>query len=165
MKEIMDAVLDEMTEITAIADEVYSRAAGNYFDAVRDLSDRFQANQSPITDSELEFILTSLPLKLFEISEAKSKVMLTHEIVKLKSKEKSDESLDYKLAAAVYNSVITRIDREMMYTRELIMSSKKLWEARKASQDPPVGEVVMPDLPDYDNHNYSTEHKSQSYIK
>lgn len=165
MKEIMDAVLTEMGEISDIADEVYSKAAGNYFDDVRQLSDRFQSNHTPITDSELEFILTSLPLKLFEISEAKSKVMLTHEIVKLKSKEKSDESFDYKLAAAVYNSVITRIDREMMYTRELIMSSKKLWDARKASENPPVGEVVMPELPDYDNHNYSTDHKGQSYIK
>lgn len=165
MKELMDGVLTEMNEITQIADEVYQRIAGSYFDVIRELSDRFQSNQAPVTDQELETILTLLPLKLFEISEAKSKVILTHEIVKLKAKENSDNSLDYKLAAAVYNSVITRIDREMMYTRELIMSSKKLWDSRKSSDNPPVGEVVMPDLPDYDNPHYTSGKSGQSYIK
>jgi len=164
MQETMDDIVNEMKEITAIADKIYNDIAGEYFHTVRELADRFQCNKTPVTDDELETILTLLPLKLFEISEAKSKVILTHEVAKLKAKEhKTDDSLDYKLAAAVYNSVITRIDREMTYTRELIMSSKKLWDSRRAVDTPTVGEVVTPDLPDYDTSAASP--KQNTYIR
>lgn len=151
-------VLSDVEEISGIADTTYQSLVGNYFEEVKELSERFQSNNQPVTDTELESILTLLPLKLFSISEALSKAKLTNEIVKIKTKAQEGENeIDYKLAAAVYSSVITRIEKEASYCRELIMSSKKIWDSRRSAEEMPIRTDVSSnhsELPDYDAKTY-----------
>ena len=139
-----------------IADKIYSDLVGNYFDEVIELKQRFDFNQNPVTDDELEKILTVLPLRMFKISEALSKATLTNQIAKIKAKEKGeDTSVEYKLTAAVYESVMLRIDKERSCCRELIMASKKIWDSRRAAEEAAgirtdVGKDPKKELPDYD---------------
>lgn len=149
--QIAESIVTEMKEITSIADEIYTEMVGDYFNEVERLSKRFQSMQNPITDAELEEILTVIPLKLFKVAESLSKVKLTNEIVKIRAKDKNDDkSLDYKLAASVYASVIVRIEKEASYSRELIMASKKIWESRRSAENAAgIRTDITPDLPDY----------------
>ena len=127
MKDALEETMAELSEISLIADKIYSELVGNYFDEVIELKQRFDFNQNPVTDDELEKILTVLPLRMFKISEALSKATLTNQIAKIKAKEKGeDTSVEYKLTAAVYESVMLRIDKERSCCRELIMASKKI---------------------------------------
>lgn len=154
MSSIIYDIIEEMDEVSKIADSIYNKLVGDYFSTVITLSERFRSNTLPITDTELEEILTLLPLKLFQVSEALSKAKLTHEGVKLKTKEcDKDKELDYKLTAAVYASVIARIEKELTYSRELVMSSKKIWDSRRDAETSPIHTDVSgrPELPDYDN--------------
>lgn len=154
MNTIMCEIIEEMEEVNEIADSIYHKLVGDYFDTVIKLSERFRSNTLPITDTELEEVLTLLPLKLFQVSEALSKAKLTHEGVKLKTKEcEKEKELDYKLTAAVYSSVIARIEKELSYSREFVMSSKKIWDSRRDAEISPIHSDVgdRPELPDYDS--------------
>lgn len=156
MKNALEETMTELSEISLIADKIYSELVGNYFDEVIELKQRFDFNQNPVTDDELEKILTVLPLRMFKISEALSKATLTNQIAKIKAKEKGeDASVEYKLTAAVYESVMLRIDKERSCCRELIMASKKIWDSRRAAEEAAgirtdVGKDPKKELPDYD---------------
>ena len=92
MKNALEETMTELSEISLIADKIYSELVGNYFDEVIELKQRFDFNQNPVTDDELEKILTVLPLRMFKISEALSKATLTNQIAKIKAKEKGEKS-------------------------------------------------------------------------
>ena len=134
----------------------------------------------PITDEELEYILTTFPLELFVISEQLNKIRLNSEVVKLKNKETIEKlrndaiaeattqglnktqtneyvshvlnrsMVEYEVLLSAYNSIITRVENEQTFSKELIMGAKKVWDARRNTDlTNPVGEVV-PELPEYD---------------
>lgn len=155
----MPEIVDEVSEIIDIAESVYQEIVGDYFKEVQELYQRFKSIKDPITDSELEIILTLVPLKLFGVSEALSKTQLMNEIVKIKTKETkgADAELDYKLTSSLYGAVITRIEKEMSFCRELIMSCKKIWDSRRHAEDAPIHSDVTADLPEYQG--------PQTYIK
>ena len=80
-----------------------------------------------------------------------------------------DEMRDDEIAVMVYSSLIDRIEGELSFSRELIMGSKKLWDARRSNATNPVAPVV-PELPEYTpttgtpiQRPYSTV--SKDYIK
>lgn len=151
MENAMDKIVEEVEGVFEIADAIYDKMVGDYFNTVTELSVRFRSNTNPVTDAELETILTLLPLKLFVVAESLSKLKLTNQIAKLKAKEEEkDKQLDYKLTSAVYEAVILRVEKELSYSRELIMSSKKIWESRRGAETPPIYSDVTADLPDYD---------------
>ena len=57
-----------------------------------------------------------------------------------------------KILILAYDNLITRVEKEMSYSRELIMSAKKIYDARRnTEQSNPVSEVnsKQNDLPDY----------------
>ena len=135
--------------------------------------DRLKHGGKKVTDEELEDILMSLPMKLFDAAEALSVFRLSIETVKIGAKKKecdlvraarSDDGLsvsaakdyaaesvlDDRLLIAAYESVIERVEREMAYCRELIMSAKKIWDARRRVDTAnPVSEVTE-DLPEFE---------------
>lgn len=136
----------------------YLEYFANYFKGEVELYDKLKSVNSIITDSELEWILTSLPLELFSVSENLSKLKTAQEVIKLHikqaeqeyiqvtsdqseslSKRKEDAAMltaEDKLLVTVYNSIIERVEKEMSFSRELIMSAKKIWDARRASEAP-----------------------------
>ena len=72
----------------ALVDQIYTRYFSLYFREMNDNFLRFRDADTPITDKELEWIITSLPLKLFSVSNALAQFKQHNEIVKLKIKER-----------------------------------------------------------------------------
>ena len=182
-KQIVESNQGTLDMVQSWCSELYKSKFSNFFDYPRKLSERLNSNVRSITDDELEEILSSLPLDLFDASEALSQCKLNVEVLKLKVKDKSKEVaksssekteskrneegeiavLGDKLLIACYSSVVDRVERELTYCRELIMSAKKIWDARRRTED--VNPIAPQDysksksIPDY---NVSD---SKTYVK
>ena len=190
---------EKLDEICAVRDELYEEIFAELFSRVTELYQRFKSEVRPITDEELETILTELPLRLFTVSERLADIRMRMSVTKLENKHKrialmqtysiepeyeglsqtavrelvstrvDDEMRDDEIAVMVYSSLIDRIEGELSFSRELIMGSKKLWDARRNHATNPVAPVV-PELPEYTpstgtsiQRPYSTV--SKEYIK
>ena len=190
---------EKLNEICAVRDELYDEIFAELFSRVTELYQRFKSEVRPITDEELETILTELPLRLFTVSERLADIRMRMSVTKLENKHKrialiqtysvepeydglsqtavrefvstrvDDEMRDDEIAVMVYSSLIDRIEGELSFSRELIMGSKKLWDARRNNATNPVAPVV-PELPEYTpttgtpiQRPYSTV--SKDYIK
>lgn len=162
-------------------DEIYENMFLECFEHVRNLAKRMRSNVVPIKDEELQWILVTLPLELFTVSESLNKLRLELELTKLDvkdcissmraySKNDSDSDVSHlneilrnlQQDVAIYTSVIQRVENEISFSRELIMGAKKVWDSRRNSEaSNPVSEVVVtPELPDYEPGT-----KPDSYIR
>lgn len=181
-KSIVSKYNEDISGVTSWCDEVYNAQFASYFEDQRTLFTRLRSTRQPITDAELEAILTTIPLQLFSVSEVLNKFRISQAVIKVKTKQKEHEVystsqartiagrqaeaaeavLEDGLLYSAYATVIDRVDSEIAFSRELIMGAKKIWDARKRTEEVhPVGEVSVPsDLPDYvpSSHN-------QTYIK
>lgn len=169
-KEDIDAVLDWCKQ-------VYQNNFGEYFSESCSLFDRMKSKEYPITDDELGWILITLPINLFQVSEILSRMRLNHEVVKLRYKQrefeiikessaktvtqKRDEAaiqmIDDKLLMLAYESLISRVESEISLSRELIMGAKKIWDSRRKTDNiMPVGEIddFNNELPNYHGKKY-----------
>lgn len=158
-------------DATKSYEDIYNQTFEPYFVGIRDLYNNLQATHRPITDGELEDILTDVALQLFAVSEELSAAKLRVEVLKLQVKSakssfatESDlktaqdrkdaadyEYLEVTTTIKVLESVIARVEREMTYARELVMSAKKIWSARKNTEGLPIGDTPSDpaDLPIY----------------
>lgn len=155
LKSVCEYMQEDIDSVVSWCNKLYDDNFATYFKGERELFERLQSKTHPITDEELEWILTSLPLELFSVSEILSKVKITQEVVKMKNKqstaelvETSTESsqtkkkedaelkmLENKLVDTVYASIISRVDNEISFSRELIMSAKKIWDRRRQTEN------------------------------
>lgn len=85
---------DDVIAVTSWCDEMYDGIFAPYFKDVRELYKRLQSKSRPITDDELEEILTMLPLNLFSVSESLNKFRTELEVHKMKMKQKKKEYVD-----------------------------------------------------------------------
>lgn len=178
ISEILDYYQEDMDAVVEWCESVYITHFSRYFDGERKLYKRLQSNSQPITDSELEDILTNLPLHLFSASEQLSKLRMKHEVVKLKNKELSSKktsgyasstedtsassAIENQLMSSAFLTVIERVEKEIAFSRELIMSAKKIWDSRRRTDSVnPVNEISIPD----DLPEYKQVPSKQSYIK
>lgn len=187
-KFIEDNYKEYIDDIQGWVDEQYNKGFKNCFDKVRSIQKQMQSQSRQISDTELEWILTDLPLKLFTLSELLNKVKLEYEVIKLRKKTiKADldkkaaqmvkdnelaktevkswvdvELTDHDILLSAYSSLITRVDSEISYSRELIMGCKKIWDARKRTEAiNPVSEVSSPEeIPPY-----SSSRQYNQYIR
>lgn len=156
--------------------ELYISNFSKYFEESRNLFKKLQSKSHPITDEELSYILINLPLTLFDVSEVLNSFRVKFEVVKLKNKEteaelmksctaktvaqKKDEvsvaMTEEKLICTVLSYIITRVESEISFCRELIMGAKKIWDSRKRGDlSNPVGNVDTETiLPDYQPKEY-----------
>ena len=170
----------DINAVQEFCNSIYDDNFAENFLKIRELYDHMKSNTHPITDEELEYILTTLPLELFTISERLNKIRLNCEVVKLKNKQKIEElkkdasaeasnqglnksqtneyvasivsrnMAEYEILFSAYNSVITRVENEQTFSKELIMGAKKVWDSRRNSEHSnPVGLVVPEDIPEY----------------
>ena len=114
------------------------------------------SEESPINHTELEWILIELPMELFTLAESLNQLRLEYDIFKLEEKDltkksKKDSELGstelelnrLRAMISVYSAVITRVENEISYSKELIMGAKKIWDRYRAAEaSNPVGEVV-----------------------
>lgn len=143
--------LFEMAGDTASwCNEQYDNLFSTYFKGIPKLYEKVTASNEKLTDDDLEFVLTSAPLSIIAASEQLSQYKLNNECLKLYIKKMESEYIttcdaktvaekreqaslyvmDYRLLSKAYEAVISRVDNEVNFTRELIMSAKKIWDAR-----------------------------------
>ena len=187
-KEYIDDICDWV-------DEQYSKYFKSCFDSVRKMHESMKSQVRPISDSELEWILVELPMTLFSISEDLNKIRLEVEVIKLRKKTikseleqkaselvrdsvitKADikswvdtELADHDILLSAYNSLITRVESEISFSKELIMGCKKIWDSRRKTEaSNPVGEVTpstSDKVPNYSDR-YSGENRyREPYIR
>lgn len=163
--------IEDIEAVNNWAEEVYQKHFQSHFVEQQELYRRVKSSANPITDTELEQILTDLPLELFTVSESLSKFKTSIEVMKLRLKEKQADvmkesqektvtgrqqeaelaTLEENLVITVYKGIVSRVQNEMDFSRELIMSAKKIYDSRRQTESSmPVSPVEEKDsLPEY----------------
>lgn len=180
MSSIQSYVEQDLNAVESLINSLYDNNFSGFFVGAREVFTRLDSKLHPITDEELNWILIDLPVKLFDVSERLSAFKMKCETLKLLLKKKesdvaadakeegykasdiktivSSETIEDRLLINAYSSVISRVESEIIFSKELIMSGKKIWTARRdADSSNPVAEVQS-DLPEY-------QIKGKDYIK
>lgn len=152
-----ETLKEDFEAADSLVEEIYDKYFSKYFEKEQDLYLRFRDTDKPITDKELEWIITSLPLDLYAASDALAQFKAHNEIIKLTiksrkkiTKDKPEEIDDeYQIMNVVYSAVINKIESKLTFSKELIMGAKKVWDARRKTEQAPINEVNEPELPDY----------------
>ena len=167
-----DNASEDLDAVNGWCTDVYNNTFAPYFIESRKLAVRLKSkdgpNDRPITDDELSWILIQLPINLFDVSEHINKLRISQEVIKLRIRDlelKSSKRQLYdvasdKLLVSAYGSVITRVENEISFSRELIMGAKKIWDARRRTdQANPINEIedTMTTLPAYTSTVDSTK--------
>ena len=165
-------------------DDIYNELFSDNFREVRSMYKRMKSEIHPITDEELEYILTTFPMELFTVAENLNKLRLDREVVKLKNKEtyenlresatKESQALDmkkseaqeyinhkiaqqfveYEVVLSAYDAIIGRVENEQSFSRELIMGAKKIWDSRRSSERVNPVGPAVAELPEYNRQTY-----------
>lgn len=174
IKSVLEGMNDDIQAVDSFCEELYQTNFARYFSRQRTLFDRLQSKTRPVTDEELEDIMTSIPLDLFTASEQLSRTKLAHEVIKMKNKEaihqrrqkstqitlteKNNEAeidlVENVLIDTIYDSVINRVEREISFSRELIMGAKKVWDRRRQAEGANPINPVNPQLPNRDTKTF-----------
>ena len=167
----------DFSKIDKWVDDQYTSNFSEYFDEMDDLYESLNNSHNPITDKQLEMILVDIPLKLYTVAEVLNKYKIKIEYMKLNISKKKREFIknselktkteklesanasveDDEFIVKCYQLVVDRVDRQLAYARELIMSAKKIWTARKDAEK--IVSVVdqtkiNTDLPEFDGKTY-----------
>lgn len=183
LNEIYESNRADIEALREWSNEIYNARFAQYFASQRSLYAEMKSRSHPITDESLEHILTTLPLELFSAAEELNQLKLSKELLKLKLKDKlayyettstestatkraEDAALKVagdKLLSMAFSTLVERVEKEMSFSRELIMSAKKIWDSRRQAEDTnPISPVVtdsVDNLPDYDSNS-----SKKSYI-
>jgi len=139
-----------------LVDEIYDKYFAQGFKRISELEKAFRNTDTPVTDAQLEEIITTIPMDLYTISASLAQFKQHYEIVKLTNKQRKkskadDTDVEYQLMAIVYNSVIDRVEYQISFTKELIMGAKKIWDARRRTDTTnPIKDTYI-NLPNYDD--------------
>ncbi len=150
---------DDFSATDALVDDIYNKYFAKYFIRTKEFETAFQNKVTPITDEQLEDIMVGLPLDLIQVSNSLAQFKQHQEIVKLTIKQRkklksnlpedADMDTEYALMSIVYSSVITMVEGQISFSKELIMSAKKVWDARKRTETvSPIKETSI-ELPNY----------------
>jgi hypothetical protein len=184
LKAVELSVSEDVKDARAWVDLKYTELFAEYFEGIRTLSSRMKSQIQPISDAELEMALTNLPLDLFEVASKLSDIKLNYEVIKLHNKKEHIEAVkkstattvtqrnaeadaataDNRALELVYETLIERVEKEVSYTRELIMTAKKIWDGRrKAEQSVPIGPVDAQSK-SQSEYQLPTKHYDQSIL-
>lgn len=162
---------EDINAVIKYQNEVYDKMFSKEFSEVKSLSDMIKKSgyKSP-SDEVLEIILMDVPLKLFDVAEKLNQLELTLQVLKLKLKERkielkhdenvrnmnstmlsefvSENTIEDELMISIYSKLIERVNSQISYSKELIMSAKKLWDRRKEAESAmpvtPVDPAAVP---------------------
>ena len=187
ISKILEEYSEDSKAIHAFCEDTYAKYFEEHFKGVRELYERMKSYIHPITDDELEYILTMFPLELFTVAEHLNQIRLDREVVKLKNKEKIEtlrkqlveessefemltkserqawvthqivtSSTEYEVLLAAYDTIISRVENEQSFSRELIMGAKKIWDSRRSGEhaNPVNSADLQPEIPEYTRQSY-----------
>lgn len=170
----------QILELNKICDQLYQENFNQFLDNFQTIKLQITSNKR-VSDADLEYILVTLPLNLISMSESVSRLKLEQEALKLSIKEKeynicsesklptevkrkefaSIQTINDKLLLNVYVMLIERAENEISLYRELIMGAKKIWDARRKTDNMnPTTEQNIESLP-----NYDFKLSSKTYVK
>lgn len=159
MDKVFAEVSADITSVTDWCNRQYDEKFAKYFKESRELFRKLEDTTKPISDDALNWILISLPINLFDVSEALNQFRLSYEVVKLRNavdaeaisaEARKSAMLERKVLSSAFSSVITRVENEISFSRELIMGAKKIWDGRRATENVmPVSESAVDKLPKY----------------
>lgn len=179
----VESMQSEIDDVQKWVDSEYEKYFAPYFKGEVELYQELKSSSvAMITDEKLEWILTYLPLELFSVAEQLSRMKTAQEVIKLRIREKEEDFISSltdsdlsqtakkemaskytapdKLLVDIYSTIADRVSREISFSRELIMSAKKIWDARRAAEGPVIGGIKESDvLPEY------VPEGKQQYIK
>lgn len=160
-----------MDEFNNWGEEQYDQYFSQYFKLQRSLKDKINKGGKDLSDADLKSVLTELPIDMIEAASALSEFKTNQEVIKIRVKDAKtqrtkelstssytkaeikdmvdSEVSGEMLLITVYSNIIERVEREMSYSRELIMGCKKIWDARRRSEEPLLGAVDSSQLPEY----------------
>ncbi len=172
---VIDEYSSDMDSIQTFCEDMYITHFADNFNEIRELYKRMKSKVHPITDAELEYILTTFPMELFTVAEKLNKLRLNCEVVKLKNKQTmekirknateiaknleynksqtnefvshiiAEQMVEYEVLYAAYNSIVARVENEQTFSKELIMGAKKIWDARRNSEMSNPVGMVVPE--------------------
>lgn len=181
--ETLATYMDDMKSVESWCNDLYQDRFSSFFEEIRGLYEQLADKQDKISDAVLESILTDTPLALFTVSERLTALRTNREVGKLKMREREadirkelirmldehgkdcgfsksdipslikDSIINDQIVIIALDGVINRVENEISFSRELIMSAKKIWDRRKNTENVnPIGPVVpeYKELPDYD---------------
>lgn len=181
--ETLATYMDDMESVESWCNDLYQDRFASFFEEIRGLYEQLADKQDKISDDVLESILTDTPLSLFTVSERLNALRTNREVGKLKMRQKEavtrqeyiklldehgkdagfsksdipsmvrDSTINDQIVMVALDGVINRVENEISFSRELIMSAKKIWDRRKNTESVnPIGPVVpdYKELPDYD---------------
>lgn len=167
---------DNFKEVNDWCDNFYLNSFGQYLNPIHDIYEKLKLSKDKLSDDELEYILTDTPLSLFSVSYKLNDMKTDKEVLKLKIKEKKmklktdnvdnaefnqlskseqtefidNELLEDNILYVAMSGIISRVETELTFARELIMSCKKIWDRRKDTDDLiPISAIETDHLPDY----------------
>ena len=88
LKENYEEYIDD---ISGWVDSQYEKHFKKCFDSINQIRESMSSQSRTISDTELEWTLTDLPMLLFSISEDINKVRLEREVIKLRKKTVQSE--------------------------------------------------------------------------
>ena len=155
--EIVDNFSKDTLEAVEWMSNQYENNFGKWFSSIRRFHTSISNVKRPITDEELSDILMNVPLDMIECSESLNSVKLQRSLLKLSIKKKKSSNEEYdpfedEVILSILDCLISRVDKEMSFARELIMSAKKIWDGRRLTEglNPTDATTSVDDLPDYD---------------
>lgn len=169
LQKTLENISSDINEVNEWAEGEYSKYFSQYFKGEVDLYNKMKSSRNQISDTELEWILTDLPMELFAVTEQLSKLKTAQEVIKLSIKERERDyvklhtegsetkrkeeaaalTAEDRLLVTVYDQICDRVSRQMSFSKELIMSAKKIWDGRRADGIPLPEIVTSTDLPEY----------------
>ena len=176
--DLLNEHYNELPDIHIWIENRYNEIFGEAFTKMREAHKHMKSELRPISDSELEWALTELPMELFDVAESLNKLRLDYEVVKLENKRKRREIIsnvdkmqctqpqttradyvaaymaEYEIVACAYEALITRVENEISYSKEFIMGCKKVWDARRRGEQV---NPISPVIPDYKMPDESEE--------
>lgn len=160
MNSVIDSTIanyyqDDISDVSRWCDNEYQGKFASTFDAVRTIHRELKIRQ--ISDADLQWIIIDLPMELINISEKLNDLKLSLEVIKIKKKalireakcsNTSFDSHEHDLVISAYNMLISRVETQMSFSRELIMGAKKVWDSRRKTESVnPISEIDS--LPEY----------------
>lgn len=155
LSKVQECFFKEAGDTAQWCEDEYQKLFASYFEQIPGLYETVVSNNGKLSDGDLETILCSAPLQLISVSEQLSQYKLNNECLKLQIKrmeaesvisetsgtmsEKRDKAslavMDYKLLSQAYSAVISRVENQINFTRELVMSAKKIWDSRSRTRE------------------------------
>lgn len=163
LQDVINKDQQYLDDVKRWSEEQYSTYFGPYFVIQETLSSKFAQSTEHVdlTDEELTDVLTKLPLDLVMVSAKLSEFKTQQEVIKMRIKQQQAEFINRwknnladgytitmlkedaanlvvedKLLVTVYDSIIQRVEKQLSYSRELIMGCKKIWDSRRVAEGP-----------------------------